>query len=69
MSKNGKVKEFVKEHKCAILACVCTGLGAVIGYKYAVNRMDQRIGLLCTVNPELKTAIQSTVDLVKMRCA
>lgn len=44
--KKGKVKEFIKENKTAIIVGVATGVGCLIGYKacmHKINKQDPRI--------------------------
>ena len=44
--KKGKVKEFIKENKTAIICGVATGVGCLIGYKvcmHKITKQDPRI--------------------------
>lgn len=43
MTKKEKVLNFVKEHKYAIIGGVAAGIGSIIGYKYCVHTLKDKV--------------------------
>ena len=65
--KMDKVKEFFNKRKNAIAGGVVAAAGALIGYKYAVFKLNVGWELICAKNPGLKETIITAIENCKSK--